>query len=140
VVDDAEMGVTDIVRGDDLLDSTPRQILLYRALGWSHLIPRYLIPRYFHLPLVIGRDGLRLAKRHGDTRLGFYRDQGVPPSRVLALLGRWCGVDAPGEGITLSDLLDSFKIERVPRERIVFSAGDDIWLRKGAPSKGGAHE
>lgn len=127
VADDADMGVTDIVRGDDLLDSTPRQILLYRALGLSHLVPRY-----FHLPLVVGPDGLRLAKRHGDTRLGFYRDLGVPPSRVLALLARWCGIDAPVEKITTADLLRWFRIERLPRARIVFSAQDDAWLRKDA--------
>jgi glutamyl-tRNA synthetase len=127
VSDDAGMGVTDIVRGDDLLDSTPRQILLYRALGLTAMIPNY-----FHLPLVVGPDGLRLAKRHGDTRLSFYRDRGVPPERVLALLARWCGMDAPGNGIRASDLLGAFKIERLPRERIVFSAEDDAWLREGA--------
>src|SRR5438477_9482864 len=61
VVDDAEMGVTQVVRGDDLLDSTPRQILLYRALGLQDRLPTYT-----HVPLVIGTDGRRLAKRHGD--------------------------------------------------------------------------
>src|SRR5205823_2514620 len=76
VVDDAAMNVMHIVRGDDLLDSTPRQILLYRALGLSQRIPRYM-----HLPLVAGTDGRRLAKRHGDTRLAHYRDQGVPAGR-----------------------------------------------------------
>ena len=72
VVDDADMGITHVVRGDDLLDSTPRQLLLYRALGLADKIPDY-----FHLPLVVGTDGRRLAKRHGDTRLSFYRDRGV---------------------------------------------------------------
>src|SRR3954447_1163354 len=61
VVDDAAMGITNIVRGDDLLDSTPRQILLYEALGLSNRTPTY-----YHLPLVVGTDGRRLAKRHGD--------------------------------------------------------------------------
>src|SRR5882672_11489327 len=88
VVDDAEMGVTDIVRGDDLLDSTPRQMLLYRALGMAERVPRYV-----HVPLVVGTDGRRLAKRHGDTRLGSYRKQGVTAERVLALLARWCGLE-----------------------------------------------
>jgi glutamyl-tRNA synthetase len=64
VVDDADMGVTDVVRGDDLLDSAPRQVLLYRALGLAGRVPKY-----YHLPLVVGPDGRRLAKRHGDTRL-----------------------------------------------------------------------
>src|SRR6266581_235174 len=69
VVDDADMQVTDIVRGDDLLDSTPRQILLYEALGMKNKIPNY-----YHLPLIVGEDGRRLAKRHGDTRLSYYRN------------------------------------------------------------------
>ncbi len=64
VIDDAESGVDRVVRGDDLLDSTPRQILLYRALGLAGRIPAY-----WHLPLVVGTDGRRLATRHGDTRL-----------------------------------------------------------------------
>ena len=81
VVDDADMNVTDVVRGDDLIDSTPRQILLYRALG---LVNR--IPSYTHLPLVVGADGRRLAKRHGDTRVSTYRQAGVPAGKFLALL------------------------------------------------------
>src|SRR4029453_7512515 len=77
VVDDASMGVTQVVRGDDLLDSTPRQILLYPALGMAEKIPSY-----WHLPLVVGTDGRRLAKRHGDTRLMTYRQAGVSARRV----------------------------------------------------------
>jgi glutamyl-tRNA synthetase len=99
VVDDAEMNVTDVVRGDDLLDSTPRQVLLYEALGLADRVPTYR-----HLPLVIGPDGRRLAKRHGDTRLSHYRALGVPPGRVLALLARWCGIEA-GDGVNASDLV-----------------------------------
>src|SRR4051812_10263426 len=87
VVDDADMNITDIVRGDDLLDSTPRQILLYEALGLKNKIPNY-----YHLPLIKGPDGRRLAKRHGDTRLSYYRNQGVPASRILTLLARWSGM------------------------------------------------
>ncbi len=88
VVDDAAMGISDVVRGDDLLDSTPRQILIYNALGFARQIPRD-----WHLPLVVGSDGRRLAKRHGDTRLAYYREQGVPSDRLLALLARWCGIE-----------------------------------------------
>src|SRR4051812_4936119 len=86
VIDDASAGVTEVVRGDDLLDSTPRQILLYRALGLADRVPAYT-----HLPLVVGPDGRRLAKRHGDTRLSHYRAAGVNAGRVLSLLARWCG-------------------------------------------------
>ena len=115
VVDDAEMGVTEIVRGDDLLDSTPRQILLYRALGLEDRIPRYL-----HVPLVIGPDGRRLAKRHGDTRLSAYRDAGVGADKVLALLARWCGIDAGGGVSNARELLPRFAIERILRTPITF--------------------
>lgn len=121
VVDDCEMGVTDVVRGDDLLDSTPRQILLYRALGWSASIPRW-----WHLPLVVGPDGRRLAKRHGDTRLSHYRELGVPPERVLALLGRWCGIECPSGMATAEEIRDRFT--QVPPERVVFTQEDEAFL------------
>jgi glutamyl-tRNA synthetase len=125
VVDDAAAGVTHVVRGDDLLDSTPRQMLLYRALGLADRIPSYT-----HLPLVVGPDGRRLAKRHGDTRLSFYRDRGLAAGRVVALLARWCGVEA-GDAITPRELLGQFDLAHVSRERVTFAAADDAWLRGG---------
>src|SRR5205814_840406 len=115
VVDDAAMGVTEIVRGDDLIDSTPRQLLLYRALGLADRIPCYT-----HLPLVIGPDGRRLAKRHGDTRLSFYRDRGVSAGRVLALLATWSGVETTADGLRASDLIESFDLARLSHTPIVF--------------------
>jgi glutamyl-tRNA synthetase len=125
VVDDADMGVTDVVRGDDLLDSTPRQALLYRALGLADRIPTY-----YHLPLVIGPDGRRLAKRHGDTRLATYRDAGVPAGRVLQLLASWCGIEGVGDDVRAADLVDRFNLARLPRTPIVFDpAGGDPALR-----------
>jgi glutamyl-tRNA synthetase len=130
VVDDAAVGVTDVVRGDDLLDSTPRQMLLYEALALAGKTPRY-----YHLPLVVGPDGRRLAKRHGDTRLSFYRDRGVPPGRVLSLLARWCGVDVPAgasdPGPVLRTLLDRFRLGTMPKSAITFTNDDDTWLRAG---------
>jgi glutamyl-tRNA synthetase len=128
VVDDAAMNITHIVRGDDLLDSTPRQILLYRALGLADRIPRYT-----HLPLVVGEDGRRLAKRHGDTRLRYYREQGVAPSRVLELLARWCGVrESSPSPAAARDLLEPFALDALPKGSIVFTASDDAFLRAGA--------
>jgi glutamyl-tRNA synthetase len=123
VVDDATMGVTDIVRGNDLIDSTPRQIMLYRALGLADRIPKY-----YHLPLVVGTDGRRLAKRHGDTRLAHYRDLGVPASRVLELLARWLGIESDRVS-KASDLVEHYKIDSADRDSIVFTAGDDAFLR-----------
>jgi glutamyl-tRNA synthetase len=127
VADDAEAGVTHVVRGDDLIDSTPRQILLYRALGWADRIPRY-----FHLPLVVGPDGRRLAKRHGDTRLDYYRKQGLPPARIIALLARWSGMDA-GDAATPADLVRRFDLNKLALAPVTFTAADEAWLRAGAP-------
>jgi glutamyl-tRNA synthetase len=126
VVDDADMGVTEIVRGNDLMDSTPRQIMLYRALGMSDRIPRY-----YHLPLVVGPDDRRLAKRHGDTRLSHYREAGVPASRVLELLARWMNIDFTGAK-SASDLIGRYRIDSEARESIMFTADDDAFLRAGA--------
>ena len=123
VVDDAAAGVTEVVRGDDLVDSTPRQILLYRALKMGEQVPRY-----FHLPLVIGPDGKRLAKRHGDTRLDHYRARGVAAERVIALLARWSGIENVPASLRAVDLIDSFRIESLPRQPIVFGPGDDAFL------------
>ncbi len=124
VVDDHRQGVTQVVRGDDLLDSAARQLLLYRALGLS---PE---PTYTHLPLVRGEDGRRLAKRHGDTRLDAYRARGVTPGRIIALAGRWCGIDA-GRELSLREFCDALRLDRIPRNAITFTAEDDAWLLAG---------
>jgi len=119
VVDDLAASVTQVVRGDDLIESTPRQILIYRALGFADRIPSYT-----HLPLVVGTDGRRLAKRHGDTRLSMYRDAGVSSSRLLSLLARWCGIDQSSQSLRAIDLIDSFRLADVPRGSIVFTDAD----------------
>lgn len=114
VVDDAAQGVTEVVRGDDLLPSTPRQLLLYQALG---LEP----PTFVHVPLVVGPDGRRLAKRHGDTRLSALREAGVRPERLLGLLAWSCGWIATIEPITLRELLPLFRMETIPHEPFVLT-------------------
>lgn len=127
VVDDADANVTDVVRGDDLLDSTPRQMLLYEALGMSQRVPTY-----YHLPLVTGADGRRLAKRHGDTRLSYYRDRAVSPGRIVSLLARWCGMPDVSEAVTPRSLLDRFDLNALPRAPIVFGPDDDACLKSSA--------
>lgn len=112
VVDDAAAGVTQVVRGDDLIDSTPRQMALYAALG---LGPP---PTYWHLPLVVGPDGRRLAKRHGDTRIASSRAAGVDANAVLQRLAAWCGIPDADVG-SARELVDRFDIARVPREAII---------------------
>jgi glutamyl-tRNA synthetase len=125
VVDDARQGVTQVVRADDLLDSTGRQLLLHEALGIER------IPAYTHLPLVVGADGKRLAKRHGDTRLETYRTGGVPPERVVALMARWCGM---GEPATLSsrEFAAGLDLARIPLDPLVMTPEDDVWLKASA--------
>jgi glutamyl-tRNA synthetase len=127
VVDDALQGITHVVRGDDLLTSTPRQMLLY---GMLDLHPR---PNYIHIPLVIGSDGLRLAKRHGDTRLAMYRQQGVRPQRVIGLLAEWCGLGRRCE-MDAQQFARRFELSKLSSGPAIFTAEDDAWLRKrGGP-------
>lgn len=109
VVDDAAAGVQEVVRGDDLLDTTPRQVLLARLLG----LPA---PAYAHVPLVLGADGARLAKRHGAVTLADLRERGLGPERVRSQLAASVGLAEPGEPVTMADLLERFDPDRLPRE------------------------
>ena len=111
-VDDLLMGVTEVVRGDDLLAATPAQILLAREL--SKAVDGCRLPSYCHVPLVIGRDGKRLAKRHGDTRIAAYRESGKTPEEILGFLAASCGWAEKGERVTLQDLLPRFDLGTIP--------------------------
>lgn len=125
VVDDAAQGVTEVVRGDDLLDSAARQMLLYRALGLGNE------PRYTHLPLVRGEDGRRLAKRHGDTRLDSYRAAGVGAERVVGLIAFWCGLSPGRVSMSAAEFCAGFSLDTMTRNGITFGPEDDAWLRRG---------
>ena len=114
VVDDAAMGITEVIRGDDLVPSTPRQILLYRALGW-------VVPSFTHVPLVVGADGRRLAKRHGDTRLSTLRTEPLAASRLLGRLAYSCGWLPKPEPIAARELVPLFRWDTIPREPLVWS-------------------
>jgi glutamyl-tRNA synthetase len=114
VVDDAAMGISAVIRGDDLLPSTPRQLLLYRALGWTP-------PRFVHVPLVVGPDGRRLAKRHGDTRLSTLRAAGVKAEALLGLLAWSCGWLETPEPLAAPDLIPRFRLDTIPRESFVLT-------------------
>jgi glutamyl-tRNA synthetase len=115
VVDDGAMGVTCVVRGDDLLTSTPRQLLLYQALKLSP-------PSFVHVPLVVGPDGRRLAKRHGDTRLSAIRAMGVSAEQVLGLLAWSCGWQSNRSPISAADLIPRFDLAAIPRRPFVISS------------------
>jgi glutamyl-tRNA synthetase len=114
VVDDAAMGVTEVVRGDDLLSATPRQLLLYRALG---LRP----PAFTHVPLVVSEEGRRLAKRHGDTRISAFREAGLPPEKIIGLLAWWCGWAEWGARLTLREVLPRFDLRALPHAPAVLT-------------------
>ncbi|MDB5353266.1 MAG: gltX2 [Planctomycetota bacterium] len=108
VCDDAAMGVNQVVRGDDLISSTPRQILLYLALG----LPE---PEFGHVPLVLDADGQRLAKRDGSIKLAALRDSGVDPGRLVAILANSCGLAVSRERIRPDALIQAFLFEGIPK-------------------------
>ncbi|MBL8900290.1 MAG: tRNA glutamyl-Q(34) synthetase GluQRS [Planctomycetes bacterium] len=123
VVDDAAMAIDEVLRGDDLFTSTARQLLLYRALGLR-------APRFAHVPLVVGSDGRRLAKRHGDTRIARYREAGIAPERLIGWVAETCGFAPTGAELSLRDLLPRFALEAVPRERVVLDEREhESWFR-----------
>jgi glutamyl-tRNA synthetase len=110
VVDDTDAGVEEVVRGDDLLPSTPRQVHLARLLGCP-------VPTYVHVPLVLAPDGSRLAKRHGAVTLADLAGRGVGPEQVRARLAESLGLDP-------DDLLGSFGPDRLPRGPWVLTPED----------------
>ncbi len=111
VVDDAAMGITEVVRGDDLVSSTPRQLLLFEALG-------AVAPRYTHLPLVVDAQGRRLAKRSGDTELSSLRRGGTSAGEVLRRLAEWSGIVASLSVERAADLIAGVDLARVPRGKV----------------------
>ena len=112
VADDLAQRVTEVVRGDDLIPSTARQILVHRALGETP-------PAYAHVPLVVGTDGKRLAKRFGDAQIATLRARGVPPERIVGALAAWSGLGA-GDA-TPACLVPKWSWDKVSRERVVLT-------------------
>jgi glutamyl-tRNA synthetase len=127
VVDDAAMGVTDVVRGDDLLPSTGRQLLLYAALGAAP-------PRFAHVPLVVGEDGERLAKRHGALSLGELRARGADPRAVVGLLAELAELAPAGARLAPRDLVAAFSLARIRRAPAVLPRARVLALAGGASS------
>jgi glutamyl-tRNA synthetase len=121
-VDDAEMGVSDVVRGDDHLSNTPKQLLVLEALGFE-------APRYAHLPLLHGPDGRKLSKRHGAASVQELREAGYLPAAVrnyLALLG-W-GADDDATLIPTEDLVERFRVEDVGKAAAIFDERKLRWV------------
>jgi glutamyl-tRNA synthetase len=121
VTDDAAMGIDCVIRGDDLLSSTPRQILIYEALGAP-------VPIFAHVPLVVGTDGKRLAKRHGESRIAQFREQGVKPERVVGWAAWRSGQIEKPEEMATKEMVGRFDLAKLPRERVVMTGEDLAWL------------
>jgi glutamyl-tRNA synthetase len=119
VVDDAAMGVTEVVRGDDLLSSTPRQLALYQALA---LPP----PGFAHVPLLLAPGGERLAKRTRPMAVADLRQRGIPPGKVVAALAASAELVPASGSLRPQDLLADFSLDRVARQATVFDPA--IWL------------
>lgn len=117
VVDDADQGVEQVVRGEDLLPVTPTQAHLGDLLG----LPR---PRWAHVPLVLGPDGVRLAKRHGSVTLAELRAAGVAPAAVVRWIGRSLGIGGAGGATTVADLVEGFDPAGLPSDALVLAPGD----------------
>ena len=124
VLDDIDMGITHVIRGADHISNTPKQQLLYQALG-------FLVPSFSHLPLILGPDKARLSKRHGSTALTTYRDQGYlsePFRNFLALLG-W----SPGsemELLSTNELIRRFSLEGVNKSNAIFNIDKLEWFNR----------
>ena len=112
VVDDAAMRIDRILRGADLLDSTPRQIYLWRWLG---LQP----PAFLHVPLLVGSDGDRLSKRQGSLTIKALRDTGTPAEKIIGHLAAWAGLIDRFEPLRASELIPLFTVGRLPRDPVV---------------------
>ncbi|UCC67663.1 MAG: glutamate--tRNA ligase, partial [Armatimonadota bacterium] len=122
VVDDAAMAISHVVRGEDLISSTPRQILIYRALD----LPA---PRFAHLPLILGPDRAKLSKRHGPVAVLDYRDQGFLPDAIvnfIALLGWSPGDDR--ERLSRDELIQSFSLDGIGKSAAVFDIEKLSWM------------
>ncbi|MGC2163633.1 MAG: glutamate--tRNA ligase family protein, partial [Silvibacterium sp.] len=124
-VDDALMEITHVIRGDDHLSNTPKQVAIYEAFGWK-------VPEFAHLSTILGSDRERLSKRHGATSIASFREMGILPEALvnyLALLG-WGAEGGTRETFTQDELTKEFKLERVTTSPAVFDWAKLHWLNR----------
>ena len=124
-IDDALMKITHVIRGDDHISNTPRQVAIYQAFGWS-------LPQFAHLSTILGSDRERLSKRHGATSVASFREMGILPQALanyLALLG-WGAEGGTRETFTREELIAEFKLERVTPSPAVFDWDKLHWLNR----------
>ena len=123
VVDDADMGITDVIRGDDHVNNTPRQINILQALGKAP-------PRYAHVPMILGDDGARLSKRHGAVGVMEYRNQGILPEALLNYLVRLGWSHGDEELFTLDQMVELFDIRDVNKAASAFNTEKLLWINQ----------
>ena len=132
VVDDIDMKITHVIRGDDHLNNTPKQIHIYRALG-------YTIPAFAHLPMILGSDRTRLSKRHGATSVTAYQEMGYLPYAFINYLARLGWAHGDQEIFTKDELVEYFSLEDVGKSAAVFNPEKLLWLNsqyiKNSPSE-----
>jgi len=121
VVDDFEMKITHVIRGEDHLNNTPKQIHIYHALGMN-------LPEFAHIPMILGTDRARLSKRHGATSVLAYRDEGYLPEALVNFLARLGWSYGDQEIFTREELVKYFNLEQVGKANAVFNAEKLLWL------------
>jgi glutamyl-tRNA synthetase len=120
-VDDVTMNITHVIRGDDHLNNTPRQIQLYQALGYEP-------PEFAHLPMILGPDKTKLSKRHGATAVTEYKDLGYLPEALVNYLARLGWSSGDQEIFSRQELIEKFSLENVGKAAAVFNAEKLLWL------------
>ncbi len=121
VIDDATMRITTVIRGDDHVNNTPRQIQLYQALGFP-------VPQFAHVPMILGSDKARLSKRHGATSVIAYRDMGFLPEALINYLVRLGWSHGDDEIFSREEMVQKFDINHVGRSASVFNTEKLLWL------------
>ncbi|MCS7215329.1 MAG: glutamate--tRNA ligase [Thermodesulfovibrio sp.] len=121
VVDDFEMRITHVIRGEDHLNNTPKQIHIYHALGINP-------PQFAHIPMILGADKARLSKRHGATSILTYRDEGYLPEALINFLARLGWSYGDKEIFTRQELIEYFNLEQVGKANAIFNAEKLLWL------------
>lgn len=123
VVDDMDMKITHVIRGDDHINNTPRQINILRTLGAP-------LPHYAHVPMILGGDGKRLSKRHGAVSVMQYREEGILPEALINYLARLGWSHGDQEIFSIQELIDFFAIEDINRSAAAFNQEKLLWLNQ----------
>lgn len=121
VVDDALMGITHVIRGDDHINNTPKQMLIYKALGKP-------VPMFAHVPMILGADKARLSKRHGATSVMAYKDMGLLPHALVNYLARLGWSSGDQEIFSIEELIEKFSLASVGKSSGVFNPEKLMWL------------